>query len=187
MFCTEERVLSANKMREIKIGPVPISNVSCFNDNVGEAIGRPGLEAVIKTSILAFLALATVLANLIFILVLRSNKFRRHAHVQVCFLYVCLPDLARFVFFCLLCARYRRCFFCVVCPISPCNHSFLIQLISDFCSTRLLTKVAVLSCTANSNQIGKTKERGRVAPTLQAPDPKTQTAAKGQGRVRFRS
>ena len=83
MFCTEERVLSANKMREIKIGPVPISNVSCFNDNVWEAIGRPGLEAVIKTSILAILALATVLANLIFILVLRSNKFRRHAHVQV--------------------------------------------------------------------------------------------------------
>ena len=88
MFCTEERVLSANKMREIKIGPVPISNVSCFNDNVWEAIGRPGLEAVIKTSILAILAMATVLANLIFILVLRSNKFRRHAHVQVCF-FVC--------------------------------------------------------------------------------------------------
>ena len=95
MFCTEERVLSANKMREIKIGPVPISNVSCFNDNVWEAIGRPGLEAVIKTSILAFLALATVLANLIFILVLRSNKFRRHAHVQVCFfcLFVSLFDM----------------------------------------------------------------------------------------------
>ena len=90
MFCTEERVLSANKMREIKIGPVPISNVSCFNDNVWEAIGRPGLEAVIKTSILAILAMATVLANLIFILVLRSNKFRRHAHVQVWFFFVCL-------------------------------------------------------------------------------------------------
>ena len=89
MFCTEERVLSANKMREIKIGPVPISNVSCFNDNVWEAIGRPGLEAVIKTSILAILAMATVLANLIFILVLRSNKFRRHAHVQVCFFCIC--------------------------------------------------------------------------------------------------
>ena len=95
MFCTEERVLSANKMREIKIGPVPISNVSCFNDNVWEAIGRPGLEAVIKTSILAILAMATVLANLIFILVLRSNKFRRHAHVQVWFfcLFVSLFDL----------------------------------------------------------------------------------------------
>lgn len=90
MFCTEERVLSANKMREIKIGPVPISNVSCFNDNVWEAIGRPGLEAVIKTSILAILAMATVLANLIFILVLRSNKFRRHAHVQSRYLLIAM-------------------------------------------------------------------------------------------------
>ena len=73
----------SNKMREIKIGPVPIANVSCFNDNVWEKKVQPGIDGIIKTLILAILALATVSANLIFILVLRSNKFRRHAHVQV--------------------------------------------------------------------------------------------------------
>ena len=83
MFCTEERVLLSNKMREIKIGPVPIANVSCFNDDVWETKAWPGLDVVIKTSILAILAVATVMSNLIFILVLRSNKYRCHAHVQV--------------------------------------------------------------------------------------------------------
>ena len=29
----------SNKMREIKIGPVPIANVSCFNDDVWDTKG----------------------------------------------------------------------------------------------------------------------------------------------------
>ena len=82
MFCTEETVLSA-KMREIKIRPVPISNVSCHNDYVWESRKSFQIEAVFKVAILAILAASTLLANLVFVLVLRSNKYHKHVHVQV--------------------------------------------------------------------------------------------------------
>ena len=81
MFCTEETVLS-EKMREIKIRPEPISNVSCYNENVWES-KIISLEGVVKAAILAFIAIATLIANLTFVLVLRSNKYHRHVHVQV--------------------------------------------------------------------------------------------------------
>ncbi len=82
MFCTEEKALLSHKMREIKIRPVPIANVSCFNTDVWEH-GRISAEAVIKSAILTALALAALIVNLIFVLVLRSNKYHRFVHVQV--------------------------------------------------------------------------------------------------------
>ena len=82
MFCAEEKALWSHKMREIKIRPVPIANVSCHNDDVWET-KHIALEAVIKTAFLAFLASAALIANLLFVLVLRSHKYQRHVHVQV--------------------------------------------------------------------------------------------------------
>lgn len=83
MFCTEEeRTLLSHKMREIKIRPVPIANISCFNEAVWET-HRVSVEAVIKAAILAFLATVALLVNLVFVLVLRSSKYQKHVHVQV--------------------------------------------------------------------------------------------------------
>ena len=82
MFCTEDRPLLSSKMREIQIRPVPIANVSCHNEEVWDT--RILLwQNVLQSSLLAFLALATLIANLIFVLVLRSNKYHKSVHVQV--------------------------------------------------------------------------------------------------------
>ena len=86
MFCTEERPqgLSLAKMKELEVKPVPIANVSCFNDDVWEAKrSEITVEAVLKSCVLFIIALATVIANLLFLLILRSSKYHRHIHVQV--------------------------------------------------------------------------------------------------------
>ena len=84
MFCTEDRPRLTSKMREIQIRPVPIANVSCHNEEVWDT-RILAWQNVLQSSVLAVLALATLIANLIFVLVLRSNKYHRSVHVQVLF------------------------------------------------------------------------------------------------------
>jgi hypothetical protein len=83
MFCIEELGHMSAKMREIVTRPVPMWNVSCFNEEVWETkIHNVTLEAVLKSSVLFILAFATITVNLFFVLILRSNKYQRHVHVQ---------------------------------------------------------------------------------------------------------
>ena len=82
MFCTEDRPRLTSKMREIQIRPVPIANVSCHNEEVWDTRVL-AWQNVLQSSVLAILALVTLIANLIFVLVLRSNKYHRSVHVQV--------------------------------------------------------------------------------------------------------
>ena len=84
MFCTEDRPRLTSKMREIQIRPVPIANVSCHNEEVWDT-RILAWQNVMQSSVLAILAMATLIANLIFVLVLRSNKYHRSVHVQVRF------------------------------------------------------------------------------------------------------
>ena len=67
-----------------KASPLPLANISCYNQDYYEAqIENISIEAVIKSSVLFLLALATIIFNLIFVLVIRSAKYQRRVQVQV--------------------------------------------------------------------------------------------------------
>ncbi len=72
---------------QVIVLPVPIKNISCYNEEVWENLAeRPvSVSEVVKTTILASMALVTVLVNMLFVLVLRSSKYLRHTQVQVTF------------------------------------------------------------------------------------------------------
>ena len=89
MFCHEVKkaLMAYVKIGDIKkASPLPLANISCYNQDYYEAqIENISIEAVIKSSVLFVLALATILFNLIFVLVIRSAKYQRRVQVQVTF------------------------------------------------------------------------------------------------------
>ena len=89
MFCHEVKkaLMAYVKIGDIKkASPLPIANISCYNQDYYEAqIENISIEAVIKSSVLFILALATIIFNLIFVLVIRSAKYQRRVQVQVIF------------------------------------------------------------------------------------------------------
>ena len=91
MFCHEVKkaLMAYVKIGDIKkASPLPLANISCYNQDYYEAqVENISIEAVIKSSVLFVLALATIIINLIFVLVIRSAKYQRRVQVQVSFLY----------------------------------------------------------------------------------------------------
>ena len=87
MFCHEVKkaLMAYVKIGDIKkASPLPLANISCYNQDYYEAqIENISIEAVIKSSVLFLLALATIIFNLIFVLVIRSAKYQRRVQVQV--------------------------------------------------------------------------------------------------------
>ena len=83
MFCKETSMMSS-KTGAIQVLPIPYANFTCFNDEIWEAkLAGITIEAVIKSTVLFLMSLATVSVNLIFLMVLRSTKYQRRVQVQV--------------------------------------------------------------------------------------------------------
>ena len=84
MFCKETSMMSSKTGAAIQVLPIPYANFTCFNDEIWEAkLAGITVEAVIKSTVLFLMSLATISVNLIFLMVLRSPKYQRRVQVQV--------------------------------------------------------------------------------------------------------
>ena len=85
MFCLESKIASmSSKIGDCVILPKPMANVTCHNEEIWEVkMAQITLEDVIKSSVLFLMSLATIIVNLIFLVILRSTKYHRRVQVQV--------------------------------------------------------------------------------------------------------